>query len=181
MYIENSGKMIEVEIPSAVQIDIKGDDVMVKGSLGSNSRKFNSALLSLSREGSKIVIKPTENKVLAKKAMMAEKAMAKEIMNDISGVQKHFEINMQVVFAHFPVTVEAKGDTVLIKNLIGERGPRSAKVVGGTKVEVKGANLRLYGTRLDDVSQTAANLRRACKIREKDGRVFQDGIYFALE
>lgn len=173
--------MIEVEVPSAVQIDINGSDVTVKGSLGSNTRRFNDALLSLSKSGNKIIIATTANKVLAKKAAMAERSFAKEINNDISGVQKHFEVNMQVVFAHFPVTVEAKDNIVMIKNLIGERAPRTAKVVGGTKVEVKGANLRLYGTRLDDVSQTAANLRRACRIREKDGRVFQDGIYFALE
>ena len=176
-----SEKMISVEVPSAVQVEIKGDEVTSKGSLGSNSRKFNDALLLLSKEGNKITIKPTENKVLAKKAMMAEKAFAKQLKNDIDGVQKHFEINMQVVFAHFPITVEAKGDTVMIKNLIGERAARTAKIAGGTKVEVKGANLSLYGTRLDDVSQTAANLRKACKIREKDSRVFQDGIYFAIE
>lgn len=173
--------MISIEAPGAVQIEIKGDEVIAKGTLGSNSRKFNDALLEVSKEGGKVVIKARESKVLAKKAAMAEKSFAKELQNDINGVQKHFEANMQIVFAHFPITVEAKEGTVFIKNLIGERAARTAKIAGNTTVEVKGANVRLYGTRLDDVSQTAANLRRACRIREKDSRVFQDGIYFALE
>jgi large subunit ribosomal protein L6 len=69
----------------------------------------------------------------------------------------------------------------VIKNLIGERAPRLASIAGTTKVEVKGQNVRLYGTSKDDVSQTAANIRKACKIRKKDGRIFQDGIYYAIE
>jgi large subunit ribosomal protein L6 len=45
---------------------------------------------------------------------------------------------------------------------------------------VKGQNVRVYGTSLDDVSQTAANIRLACKIRNKDSRVFQDGLYYEI-
>jgi large subunit ribosomal protein L6 len=173
--------MITVEVPNGIQVDIEGNEVVTKGSLGSNTRSFNDALLKVSKEGSKISISGVTHKQLAKKAMMAEKAFAKQLRNDIDGVAKHYERNMQVIFAHFPITVESKGDTVLIKNLIGERAPREAKIAGATKVEVKGTNIRVYGTNINDVSQTCANMRKACKIREKDGRVFQDGVYFALE
>ncbi len=173
--------MISIEVPNGVQVEIKGSEISTKGSLGTNTRRFNDALLKVTREGSKIVIKPVEHKQLAKKAGMAAISFAKQMKNDIEGVGKHYEENMQVVFAHFPITVEVKGDTVLIKNIIGERAPREAKIAGTTKVEIKGANLRIYGTNINDVSQTCANMRRACKIRRKDGRVFQDGIYFALE
>ncbi len=173
--------MMEVEIPANIQVEIKGTEITVKGSLGANSRHFNDSLLKVSKEGNKLMIKPSEHKVLKGKALMAEKSFAKVMKNDIEGVSKHFEINMQVVFAHFPVTVEAKGDTVSIKNLIGERAPRTCKIAGTTKVEIKGQAVRLYGTSLEDVTQTAANIRKACKIRFKDGRVFQDGVYYALE
>ncbi len=172
---------MEIEIPSGVQVDINGDVVTVKGSLGTNTRRFNDALVSVAKEGGKVVIKPAAHKVLKRKAATTEIAFAKEIRNDIAGVGTYYEKNMQVVFAHFPASVEVKGGTVLIKNLIGERAPRVAKTVGGTKVEVKGNNIRLYGTSLDDVSQTAANMRAACRIRRKDSRVFQDGVYFAVE
>lgn len=170
-----------VETPAGVQVEIKGNEIVVKGSLGSNTRKFNDALLKLTKDGNKVNIEPAGKDALAKKSMMAERAFAKELNNDIAGVQKHFEKNMQTVFAHFPITVEVKGDTVLIKNLIGERAPRTSKIVGTTKVEVKGQNIRVYGTSLDDVSQTAANMRIACKIPKKDSRIFQDGIYYTIE
>ena len=45
---------------------------------------------------------------------------------------------------------------------------------------MKGQNVRVYGPSLDDVSQTAANIRKACRMRNKDTRVFQDGLYFEV-
>ncbi len=173
--------MISVEIPNGIQVEVKGSEITTKGALGSNTRNFNDALLVVKREGNKISINGVTHKQLVKKGSMAEKSFAKQLQNDIDGVTKHYESNMQVIFAHFPITVEVKGDTVLIKNLIGERAPREAKIAGTTTVEVKGTNVRVFGTNINDVSQTCANLRKACKIREKDGRVFQDGVYFALE
>ncbi len=173
--------MIEIEVPGDVQVEIKGSEVFTKGALGTNTRKFNDALLSLAKEQNKITITTTKEKVLAKKAAMAERSLAKELKNDMEGVKKHFELSMTVVFAHFPITVEVKANTLNIKNIIGERYPRSAQIIGTTKVEVKGNSVRVYGTSKDDVSQTAANIRRACKMRNKDIRVFQDGVYFAIE
>ena len=45
----------------------------------------------------------------------------------------------------------------------------------------KGQDMRLYGTSKDDVTQTAANLRKAVKIRKKDERTFQDGVYYSID
>jgi len=173
--------MADVEVLAGVQVEIKGNEVTTKGSAGTNARRFNDALISVSKEGSKISIKPTEHKSLAKKGAMAVNSFAKELRNDMEGALKHYEKNMQTVFAHFPITVEVKEGSVMIKNLIGERAPRVAKIVGATKVEVKGQNARIYGPSKDDVSQTSANIRRACKIRRKDERTFQDGLYFAQQ
>lgn len=173
--------MITVDVPNGVTVEISGNVITTKGSLGSNTRTFNDALISVAKDGGKVKLTPIAQKELAKKGMMVEKALAKELQNDMNGVLKHFEKNMQVVFAHFPITVEAKGDIVFIKNLIGERAPRTAKIVGTTKVEVKGQAVRLYGTSLDDVSQTGANIRGACRIVNKDSRIFQDGLYYTIE
>jgi len=169
---------MKVEIPSGVEIDIQGNLITVRGGLGSNERRFNDSLLKLSKEGSSISIGPSEYKALRKKALMAVNSFAKELRNDIDGVRKHFEVKMEGISAHFPMTFEAKENIVSIKNMLGERYPRSAKIVGDTKIEVKDKNLRIYGTRLDDVTQTAANIKKVCKIRKKDIRVFQDGVYY---
>lgn len=173
--------METVEIPSGINASISGDVVTIKGPQGENKRKFNDSLLAVKIEGSKITITGTEEKSLKKKAHISERSMAKEFMNDMAGVTKHFEIKMQTLHAHFPLTTEVKGNTFLLKNMIGERAARVAKIQGSTKIDIKGQNITITGPRLDDVTQTAANIRKASKIRKKDERIFQDGIYYALE
>jgi large subunit ribosomal protein L6 len=172
---------LEVKVPEGVTIDIKGSEVETKGSLGTNKRTFNDALLVVQKGDGKITISSIKDPILAKKAMKAEQSFKKELENDISGVTQHFERNMKAVFAHFPINMEVKGDRLNINNIIGERTPRIAKIVGSAKIEVKGQALRVYGTSLDEVSQTAANIRLACRIRNKDSRVFQDGLYYELK
>lgn len=173
--------MQELEIPSGVSVEIKGNAIETKGSLGTNKRQFNDALLKISKSDKMIKIEPVSEKGLVKKAVKTEKTFQKELSNDIKGVNQYFEKKMRVVFAHFPITIEVKDNKVFIKNIIGERFPRSSNIVGTTKIEVKGQNVRVYGTSLDDVGQTAANIRKACRIRNKDSRVFQDGLYYEIE
>jgi large subunit ribosomal protein L6 len=173
--------MITLKIPEGITIKVEGNVIAVKGSLGENRRRFNAALLDISSGPEGVVIKSTDVKALKKKAFVSERSLAKEITNDINGVTKHFEIKMQTLHAHFPLTAEVKGNVMLIKNMIGERAAREAKIAGSTKIDIKGQDIRIYGPMLDDVSQTAANIRKASKIRRKDERVFQDGVYYSLE
>jgi len=169
---------MKIEIPNNVEVEIHGDLVRVKGSLGSNERRFNESLLKLSKENNTVSIDASEYKTLRKKALMAINSFAKELKNDVKGVNKHFEVQMEGISAHFPMTFETKEKIVSIKNMLGERYPRFAKIIGNTKIEIKEKNLRIYGTRLEDVTQTAANIKKICKIRKKDIRVFQDGVYY---
>lgn len=173
--------MIHIDVPSGLTIEIKDGAVTVKGGAGTNIRRINDTLLVVKKDGDKISIEPVKEKSLAKKAMKAEVAFAKLVKNDIEGAQKPYEIKMKVVFAHFPINLEVKGSDLYINNMIGERVPRISKIVGSTKIEAKGQDVKVHGPSLDDVSQTAANIRKACKIRNKDSRTFQDGLYYAIE
>ena len=73
--------------------------------------------------------------------------------------------------------VKVQGDTVVIDNFLGERHPRSAKIVGSAEVAVKGDEVTITGINKEHVGQTMANLEQATKIKGRDPRVFQDGIY----
>ncbi len=172
---------VEASIPEGVSVSIEGSMITSSGKLGTNKRIFNDALLKLEKAGSSISISGTSEKGLAKKAAKAEMALKKELENDMRGVSEYYERKMRLVFAHFPINVEVKGDMLYINNIIGERFPRTSRIVGSTKIEAKGQEVRIYGTSLDEVSQTCANIRLACKIRNKDSRVFQDGLYYELE
>ena len=103
---------------------------------------------------------------------------AKKIISNLcEGVKDGYTVKMKVIYAHFPITVKAEKDKVLIENFQGERSPRSAQIVGNTKISPKGEDVIITGHVLTDVTQTAANIELRTNIKNKDHRVFLDGIY----
>ncbi|MEM0200875.1 MAG: hypothetical protein QXD23_00525 [Candidatus Micrarchaeaceae archaeon] len=169
--------MQEIEIQNGVTVSIEDENVHIKGKLGSTTKKFNSRLISLSQDGKNIKVNITKNKKLQQKAQLAEQAFSSEVKNSIKSVQEGIETKMTILFAHFPMTIEIKGKAVFVKNIFGERVPRETKIIGDTKVEVKGQSVVVKGVDAYDVGQTVANLRKICFARGFDTRVFQDGIY----
>ena len=99
------------------------------------------------------------------------------INNMMKGVSKGFTYKLKIVYAHFPISVKVEGDKILIENFLGERAPRVAKIVGNTKVFVKGDDVIVQGINIEEVGQTAANIEQATRIKNKDPRKFLDGIY----
>ena len=99
------------------------------------------------------------------------------IRNLCEGVVQGYTVKMRVVYAHFPVTVKTQDALVLIENFQGERAPRICKIHGNTKVVAKGDVITLTGPVLTDVTQSAAEIEQKTKIKNKDHRVFLDGIY----
>ena len=66
---------------------------------------------------------------------------------------------------------------MLVKNFQGERAERVSVIKGDTLVVAKGDDVIITGPVLTDVSQTAANIQLNTKVKNKDHRVFLDGIY----
>ncbi len=169
-----------VEIPNGVQVSAGGDLITIKGKLGSTAKRINQRLFSVRIESSKIHVEITKNKKLAKKSELAVLAFEAELRSSMKTVQEGIERKMVVFFSHFPMVIEVKGKTINIKNIFGERVPRTTKIVGETKVEVKGQEVTVKGVDAYDVGQTIANIRSAC-YSIGDTRVFQDGVYLTKE
>jgi large subunit ribosomal protein L6 len=163
----------EILIPEGIDVTIDGG-ITVKGSKGELSRKFNYSGISIKQEDGNIVLEANFPKK-KDKAMLG--TIKSHINNMIIGLTDGFTYNMKIVYAHFPMNVKASGDKVTIDNFLGERYPRTAKIVGSAKVQVKGDEVIVTGINKEDVGQTMANLEQATKIKGRDPRVFQDGIY----
>ncbi len=170
-------KMAEIDIPGGVEIKVEGDMATVKGKNGSTSKRFNDKFISVGVSGSKLTVTASKEKKIARKAALAEQAFASELRGSIEGVEKGYQRKLQVIFAHFPITLETKGNRLLIKNIFGERTPREVRIYGDTKVEVKGQEVTVKGVDKYDVNQTVANIRKGCYACGHDTRVFQDGMY----
>jgi large subunit ribosomal protein L6 len=169
----------EVRIPEGVEVTIDGMKVKVKGPKGELERDFSHARNVLIRldedeEGEKVVV---EAYFANRRVKALVGTIAAHIENMITGVTKGFRYKLKIVYSHFPVTVKVQGDKVVIENFLGEKAPRIAKILPGVTVKVQKDDVIVEGIDIEAVGQTAANIEQATKVKDKDRRVFIDGIY----
>jgi len=163
-----------IEIPEGVNVTIDGARVVVEGKEGKNEREFNLASLDLKKKDKEIILGSKKSSKNEKRRM---NTIAAHIKNLIQGVQEKFEYKLKVCFSHFPITVEAKGNEALIKNFLGEKTPRKAKIPAGAEIKVDKDVITITASNIETAGQAAANLETATRISNKDRRVFQDGIF----
>jgi large subunit ribosomal protein L6 len=165
----------EIDIPDRVNIRKEGNIIIVGGKLGTLQKDITRLPISVDIEDKKLVIKPAGTR----KRDLAITNTAKSIIQSmIKGVEQGFTYRLKVVYAHFPISVKAKGKEIYIENYFGERAPRVSHIVGDTtKVNILGEDVVVQGPSLQDVSQTAANIEFSTKLKGKDQRVFLDGVY----
>jgi large subunit ribosomal protein L6 len=164
----------EIEVPEKVHVTLDGGVVKVKGPQGEISKRLSHPRVKLEMKGKHVVI---SSEMPRKKEKALVGTYGAHIRNMFVGATTGFEYKMKIVYAHFPIKTAIKGDTFVIENFLGEKSPRKTKILGATKVTIKGDQVLLNGPNVEDVGQTAANIERATKIKGFDPRVFQDGIY----
>jgi len=163
-----------VEIPEGVEGMLDGRLVTIKGEKGELTRDFSHAPIKIQLDGKTVTVQASWPR---KKEAALVGTISSHIQNMIKGVTTGFTYKLKIVFSHFPITVKIIGKTLIIENFIGERNPRKAKIMGESTIIIKGDDIIVQGINLEDVSQTAANIQNSTKIRNKDPRVFLDGIY----
>jgi len=163
-----------IEIPSECQVSVEDKTIKVNGPKGSLERSFPEPQTQIRTEGNELVVTTHINR---KKSRALVGTVIAHIRNMMAGVQHGYEYELKIVYSHFPITVEIKDNIVTIKNFIGERGVRTARLIGDVQVKTTDDEVFITGIDIEHVSQSAANIQQACKIRDKDRRVFLDGIY----
>jgi large subunit ribosomal protein L6 len=163
-----------IQIPDGVDVSVNGRRVTVSGEKGTLIRDFSHASVSIEKEDKSIKIRTDWPR---KKEAAIVATVSSHIQNMIKGVAKGFSLKLKIVFSHFPISVKTEGKEVLIENFTGERSPRIARIIGETQVSATQEEVVVKGIDLEDVSQTAANIEQATKVKVKDPRVFLDGLY----
>ena len=164
----------QVDIPEGVKITQKKHMLTFVGPLGKTHKSFRSIPVTIELTDDKVLLKA----IGSRKRDYAILHTARSIIRNIcEGLVIGYTIKMKVVFAHFPITVKVEGKEILIENFQGERAPRKTYIVGNTKVVPKGEDVILTGEVWTDITQTAANIELKTKVKNKDHRVFLDGVY----
>jgi len=163
-----------IEVPKGIEIQLEGRKVTVKGEKGVLVRDFSYAPLLIESDGTSVRISATWPR---KKEAALVGTVHSHIQNMITGVQKGFSYKLKIVFSHFPISVKVQDKTVIIENFTGERRGRKVKILGDVNITIQPEDIVVSGTNLESVSQTAAKIEQATRVRRKDPRVFLDGIY----
>ena len=165
---------VGIVIPENVKVRLTGHMLHVEGPLGKTHKNFKKIPVDIQINNDKIMLKALGERKKYHAILNTSKSLIQTLCE---GVVDGFTIKMKIVYSHFPITVKVEGKKVLIENFQGERAPRVSMIKGDTKVTVKGDDVLLTGPVLTDVSQTAANIQLKSKVKNKDHRVFLDGVY----
>jgi len=163
-----------VEIPEGVTASMEGSNFVVSGPKGTLTRGMRYPGIDVTCDGSVFSVSTESSR---KKILAMLGTYASHARNMCSGVTEGFEYRMKVVYSHFPIQLKLSSDALEIANFLGEKQSRFAWIPEGVKVNVDGDAVIVTGTDKELVGTTAARIERATKVRNRDPRVFQDGIY----
>ena len=164
----------KIRIPNGVTVEIVEGLIKAKGPKGENERLLTHPKIEISKDDKNVILK-------SKKPTKREKKMlysfAAHIKNILEGVNSGFVYKVKICSSHFPMNVSIEKDTVIIKNFLGEKIPRKAKIMPGVDVKIDGIMIIFEGVDKEKTSVTAARIEQATRITNRDRRIFQDGCF----
>jgi len=164
----------EVPIADGVRVEVHNGIVSVEGPRGVLERDLWYPNIDIRVDSDTVRVVTRVDKKTQKSIVGT---YASHVANMVAGVTQGFQYKLKPVYSHFPIQIKVQGNVISIENFLGERKARIAKVVGDTRVEVQGDELLVAGINKEHVGQTAANIEQVTRIKGRDPRVFQDGIY----
>ncbi|PIN94815.1 50S ribosomal protein L6 [Candidatus Pacearchaeota archaeon CG10_big_fil_rev_8_21_14_0_10_35_13] len=163
-----------IELPEGIEARVEGKEIIMKTGEAQIKRKID--VVEIKIEGKNIVISAQRTTKKERKMISTYTA---HIRNMIKGLKEKYLYKLKVCNVHFPMTVsvdKAKNE-LIVKNFLGEKQQRKAKILEGVEVKVEGAVITVESHDKEKAGQTAANFEKATKVRLRDRRIFQDGIF----
>ena len=165
-----------VTIPEDVTATLSEDGVVtITGPKGSLNRTFVSTSCTLHQDGGGLIVRVDMPR---RKQRALAGTWNAHLNNMVKGVTQGFTYQLKALYSHFPMTMAVKGNTFVVNNYFGERVPRTSTILPGVEVKVSNkVEVTVSGIDKENVGQTAANIERSTTVKNRDRRVFQDGIY----
>ena len=166
------------DIPGDVQVEVNGLDLKISGDGKVNERIFKAKHVEIKKDDGTLT-------VFTKSPKKVDRADVGTVMghikNMVLGIENGVEYKMKIIYSHFPMNVKIEGDKISVENYLGEKNPRVLKIIENVQVKLNGQDITLTGHNKESVSLCAAQLEQLCRPRNKDKRVFQDGIYITVK
>lgn len=165
----------EIEIPEGINAVVENNEIIMKKNSNELRKKLN-VLIDVKIEGSKVILE-------AKKASKREKkifgSIRAHLNNMIKGLSEKFKYKLQAVSVHFPMnlSVDKEKNELVVKNFLGEKTDRKIKLIPNVDVKVNRDIIEIESEDIEKAGQCAANIEKGARVKNKDRRVYQDGIY----
>ncbi|MBR9680331.1 MAG: 50S ribosomal protein L6 [Candidatus Altiarchaeota archaeon] len=165
----------EIEITEGAKVEVKGKVITLTGPLGTLTRDYtHMPLVSFSVKDNLVIIETPRERRQDKMFLNTAKS---HVSNMITGVTKGYKYELEIVHVHFPIRVNVKGNDIVVENFLGSKVPRKSWKYEDVTVKVNGKQVSVEGLNKEHVGQTSANLEHLTHVRDKDRRVFKDGVY----
>jgi large subunit ribosomal protein L9e len=179
--LSSSPNEIPIFHPS-VRVKLSGRTVTVFGPRGSLTKTFDHVKINLFfvNHGKTIRAQVWQGD---RAALACARTIISHIRNMMVGVTRGFLYKMKLVANHFPISVTLEGQTLEIRNFLGEKRVRLINIPTGVTFDKPKDNkdeIHFTGNDVDTVAQTCANIHQQTLVRQKDIRKFLDGIYVSF-
>lgn len=162
------------DIPEGVDVRMEDHMITVKGDKGEITRSFEDPVIAVSVEGKQVVFKATN---ATKREKMRIGTFNSHMNNMLRGVKEPFIYKMKICAGHFPMNVSIQNNEISIKNFLGEKIPRKIQLDKDVDVKVDGEHIIITHADREKAGLTAGRIEQLTKIKGRDRRIFQDGIY----
>ena len=165
----------EINIPEGITASID-DDVLIIKKEDKELRRKITALIDVKIGGNKIIVSAKRSRKTEKKLFGTFKA---HIKNMIKGLEEVFTYKLKISNVHFPMNVSYNetNNELIVKNFLGEKKDRIIKLILDVQVKVNNEDIIVTSYDIEKAGQVATKIEKGTKVRNKDRRIFQDGIF----
>lgn len=164
----------KLEIPEKVECSYNGEILICKKDSIELKRKIKIPRVNILIKNNEILFECQKANKNEKKIIYSYKA---HIKNMFRGLNKKFVYKLEACNVHFPMSLKVEEDKLVISNFLGEKVPRYAKILPDVNVEIKGNVITVASHDKESAGRTASNFEKAGRIKARDRRVFQDGLF----
>jgi len=163
-----------LEVPEGISASVEGYKITVSKGDKSVSKILATKQLKFESKDGKIVFTADRSTKRERKILGTYKALIKCMFKGVTEGHKYI---MKICSGHFPMTVTVSGKEFTVKNFLGESVSRKLTFPEGVTVKVAGDEITIESTDKQIAGQTAARIESLTRIKGRDLRRFQDGIY----
>lgn len=167
-----------IKVPEGVKAEVDGRTLRIKGKKAEVSRIFMGSNMSMELQDNMVVLSSKNARKNDKTMLGTAEAHIKNMMK---GASEGHVYKLKICSGHFPMNVSISGNEFAISNFLGEKTPRKLKIKEGAKVSINGTEVVIESSSKETAGQVAADIETLAKVRGRDKRIFQDGIYIVYK